>query len=240
MDAPAPGGNSLLNRVIVAIIFIPLIVWLFWTGGYPFFIFLAVITAFGQWELFRMFEQHLRFPHRVVGFTAGMLIILSAFFGYMVYITGIIVISLVCSCIIEIVSGEVHRLETIVLSLFATVYPSCFNVFLVRLSGYRYDEHFSFGRYVLLYVLLVIWIFDTASYFFGKKFGKHPFFPSVSPKKTLEGFFGGVFCVVILGIAAAIFAGKPYFYHVFVLTILTALAGQAGDLAANRGTRVRR
>jgi len=137
----------------------------------------------------------------------------------------------VCSCIIEIVSGEVHRLETIVLSLFATVYPSCFNVFLVRLSGYRYDEHFSFGRYVLLYVLLVIWIFDTASYFFGKKFGKHPFFPSVSPKKTLEGFFGGVFCVVILGIAAAIFAGKPYFYHVFVLTILTALAGQAGDLA---------
>ncbi|MCE5250757.1 phosphatidate cytidylyltransferase [bacterium] len=222
---------SLLKRVLVAIVFVPVLLWLFWTGGYPFFVFLAVITAFGQWELFGMFSHRLRFPHRAVGFIAGMLIVTSASFGYTGYCTGIIVLSLIGVFTIEIVSGKDNKLEAVLLTLFATVYPSCCNVFLMKLSGYRYYEDFTLGRHILLYVLVVIWIFDTASYFSGRQWGKHPFFQGISPKKTAEGFFGGLAGVVLLGIAAAFFVENSYIIHLFVITILAALAGQAGDLS---------
>ena len=59
------------------------------------------------------------------------------------------------------------------------------------------------------------------------------FFQSISPRKTVEGFFGGISGVVILAIAAGIFLGNSYIIHVIALSVLTALAGQAGDLSVS-------
>jgi len=49
----------------------------------------------------------------------------------------------------------------------------------------------------LLFVL--IWSSDSFAYFTGRMFGKHKMAPRISPKKTWEGFAGGVFFTVILG-----------------------------------------
>lgn len=40
---------------------------------------------------------------------------------------------------------------------------------------------------------------DSFAYFAGRMFGKHKMAPTISPKKTWEGFAGGVICTVILG-----------------------------------------
>ena len=60
---------------------------------------------------------------------------------------------------------------------------------------------------------LIVWTTDVGAYIFGKKFGKTPFSPVISPKKTWEGFWGGVsVCVVICsGVMYAQLAGfLPY------------------------------
>lgn len=49
----------------------------------------------------------------------------------------------------------------------------------------------------LLFVL--IWSSDSFAYFAGRLFGKHKMAPKISPKKTWEGFAGGVFFTLILG-----------------------------------------
>ena len=74
-------------------------------------------------------------------------------------------------------------------------------------------------------------MFDTASYFTGRRWGRRPFFPSISPKKTIEGFVGGMAGVIVLSVAAGIMAGEALLPHVVVVSILAALAGQAGDLS---------
>ena len=233
MAKPGTVDRSLIERVVVGLICAPLLVWFFWKGSYPFFVFLVFLTAFGQWELYRMFDDRLRFPHRIVGFTAGLLIITATFIGYSGYISGIISAAFIFSCVIEILTGKEHRAESVILSLFVSVYPALFIAFFLKLSAFPYNLGPVSGQYVLLFVLFVIWIFDTMSYFSGRKWGRHPFFQSISPKKTVEGFFGGMTSVVVLAVAAGIYIDYSYIVHMVVLSVLAALAGQAGDLSVS-------
>lgn len=52
------------------------------------------------------------------------------------------------------------------------------------------------SKYLILTMFIMIWLNDTGAYCTGSLFGKHRLFPRLSPKKSWEGFFGGlVFCV---------------------------------------------
>ncbi|MNY53617.1 Phosphatidate cytidylyltransferase [compost metagenome] len=72
---------------------------------------------------------------------------------------------------------------------------------------------------MLLIVLLPIYLNDTLAYVFGRLFGKTPLIPSVSPKKTREGFIGGM-----IG-AAAVMLGILYFTGAFTKENALAIAG---------------
>ena len=41
---------------------------------------------------------------------------------------------------------------------------------------------------IILFIFILTWTFDTFAYLFGVKFGKHKIMPSISPKKSWEGF----------------------------------------------------
>jgi phosphatidate cytidylyltransferase len=51
--------------------------------------------------------------------------------------------------------------------------------------------------WLLLGVMFVVWLADTAAYFSGRTFGKHKLAPSISPGKTWEGVFGALVFVTI-------------------------------------------
>lgn len=51
----------------------------------------------------------------------------------------------------------------------------------------------------ILAVFIMIWMNDTGAFLFGSTFGKHRLFERVSPKKSWEGFWGGLFCSVATG-----------------------------------------
>ena len=54
---------------------------------------------------------------------------------------------------------------------------------------------------LILWLLSVVWVADTAAYFCGKKFGKRKLVPDISPGKTLEGVYGAFFAVSVYAIA---------------------------------------
>lgn len=51
----------------------------------------------------------------------------------------------------------------------------------------------------ILAMFILIWINDTGAYLFGSIFGRHRLFERISPKKSWEGFWGGLACSVALG-----------------------------------------
>lgn len=105
---------------------------------------------------------------------------------------------------------------------------------LIPLLSLSYITHFSNWRALLLALLLLNFSVDTFAYFVGRKFGKHKLWEAVSPKKTIEGAFGGVFCsVAITCLYWNQFVEKIDTITVIVFTII-ACCSQVGDLAQSK------
>jgi len=75
------------------------------------------------------------------------------------------------------------------------------------------------GPGVLLGVMAVVWIADTAAYFAGRQFGRHKLAPTISPGKTWEGVAGAFAALALYAAAVSGLAGWP------LLSLLLMVAG---------------
>jgi len=94
----------------------------------------------------------------------------------------------------------------------------------------RFD--FESGLEWTLLTLLIIWGGDTFALVVGKKIGKRPFAPILSPKKTKEGALAGLLAGIAIALALRhfFFTGLPLL-HVISASVLLGVLGQLGDLA---------
>ena len=105
-----------------------------------------------------------------------------------------------------------------------------------------YLLHLEQGGAAVVVLVLVVAAADIGAYFTGRAFGRHALSPSVSPSKTWEGFWGGVFCAGLLG--AGLWALLPgRFDHLSLAAALcvalaTAFASVLGDLTVSMVKRV--
>lgn len=94
---------------------------------------------------------------------------------------------------------------------------------------------------IVLYLLIVVMITDTAAYFFGIRFGKHKIAPKVSPKKSVEGSVAGFLFGMIFGTLFGYFMnvfGSDYpLYAYIIISGLLSVIGQIGDLVASKFKR---
>ena len=107
--------------------------------------------------------------------------------------------------------------------------------FIIQLFGMtdtNYPE-MPFNPSIILLMFVLTWTFDSFAYLVGKKFGKNKILPSISPKKSWEGFFGGyLFCVLASSLSFFLF--KEYFNHISTLsytliTIILPFSATTGD-----------
>ena len=69
--------RNLPTRVLVAVVAIPLIVWVTMVGGYPFFAFVALVSALSLYEFYMLAEKKGAFPLKTIGIIAGFIVNLS-------------------------------------------------------------------------------------------------------------------------------------------------------------------
>ncbi len=96
----------------------------------------------------------------------------------------------------------------------------------------------EYGSFYVLLALTIAWMSDTGAYFCGNFFGKKKLCPEISPKKTIEGFIGGIIvcliCVVLISVTFNnyIFPEKQQinYFLVLVLGFVGSLLSSLGDL----------
>ncbi len=90
---------------------------------------------------------------------------------------------------------------------------------------------------VILTLIILIWVNDSFAFFVGKNFGKRKLFESVSPKKTIEGFFGGVLFSLIAAFILSYFCDFLSLTNLIVISLIASILGTAGDLVESKFKR---
>jgi len=85
------------------------------------------------------------------------------------------------------------------------------------------------GPGVLLGVMAIVWIADTAAYFSGRQFGRHKLAPAISPGKTWEGVAGALAALALYAAALGAMIGKPLLSLFLMLSALLYVS-VLGDL----------
>ena len=105
--------------------------------------------------------------------------------------------------------------------------------FLIKLPFIENNYHYN----IIICIILMIWINDSFAFIVGKNFGKHKLFESVSPKKTIEGFIGGLAFTMLAGFLIGKYSNSFPILNWIIIAVIVAVFGSLGDLVESKFKR---
>jgi len=91
---------------------------------------------------------------------------------------------------------------------------------------------------ILISIFILIWTNDTFAYIVGKSIGKHKLFERISPKKTIEGFVGGMLFAVLAGYLISLYYIEGATMIWIVIALIVGVFGTTGDLIESKFKRL--
>ena len=128
-----------------------------------------------------------------------------------------------------------QALPSSAIAIMATLYVGMLGGSLIRLRG---DFSPKIGPKLVFFLLLVVWLGDAGAYYVGRQFGKRKLSPRISPKKTVEGLFGGIATSIIAAVVIhfTFFPELPL-THAVIAGVILSVSGVIGDLAESMWKR---
>ena len=227
--ASSSGPSNLRMRVLTAIAGIGLLVSAICFSEWGYFIVFGGISLLCQLEFYRLLRQDGNQPATGWGIAVGAGLFLFSFY-YAIQgdapLLALLIVPSTAIYIAKLYRKEAKPFVNIALTFLGIVYTSLpFALF--NLAVYR-DGQYSWQ--IALGVLLLLWASDTGAYFAGRSLGKRKLFERVSPKKTWEGFAGGLLASAgTAGILAHYSKDLPPALWTLLMLIIV-IAGTYGDL----------
>jgi len=229
--------KNLAQRVAVAVVFIPLILYVIYAGNVLFLLLIEIIIVAGALELYNLASRKNAKPNRWLGVAGSAAIAPMIYFdgteGLWILVTALVVALVVVELFRAPESGS-GPLINVAVTLFGVLYVAGLLSFLLAIrelpksTGHEYAHA---GTWVLM-IFLTIWICDTAAYFVGMALGKRPLFERVSPRKTIAGAVGGIiFAILAAAGCHLLFVQGLRLIDSLVIGLLAGTVGQVSDLA---------
>ena len=247
-SAPAREKRGLSNftqRVLFALVAIPVVLGAVWYGDWALASVLAVASALAAWEFFRIAQALGTRPMARLGILIAALLPLAIHARYLGLpvdalvspTAGAIVVLVLFAAAIFVRGVQRRPLEAAALTLFGIAYTGAMLAFAYVLRYHQYAIGRTAGFAVLALTLVLVWISDTAAYAVGRAIGKRKLIPSVSPGKTIAGAVGALIICAIASWALVRFVLVPRAQlglrplHAALFGIAISVATQLGDLA---------
>jgi phosphatidate cytidylyltransferase len=166
-------------------------------GGVFYWVLITIFLVGGAWEFVRLYRAVQFEPHEIVT-VGGVLVIATARFFFADAAIPLLVVLILLAMTVHLISFERGR-DQAALDFGVTVAGI---VYIGWLGSYLIDLRSHFGQlggWWLMIVLPIVWAGDTGAYSIGAVYGKHKMTPRLSPKKSWEGYFAGVFTSVLIG-----------------------------------------
>jgi phosphatidate cytidylyltransferase len=208
----------LRERLAIALLLLPLVLWVIASGGWIFLIAIALALGLAAAEFGFIFQRHGRrpaVPLMVCG--AVLLALFRHLFGFQhapALLSALVLSSMVWH-LVDYERGAQTSGTDFAITLGGLFYVGWIGSYLVSL------RQLPAGEWWLLLALPAVWLADSAAYFVGRAIGRHRLAPRLSPKKSWEGYLAGV----IFGAAGS--AGLALLWRVG--------AGPQSPLSAGRG-----
>jgi phosphatidate cytidylyltransferase len=231
--------SSLTRRLISVAILIPLIVAAGWWAWATVLV-VALCVALGISELFAIMRQGGLTPRLGPGLAVGLALTAAAALRPLTSLdlTGLaLALSVSLTLAYELLPRDRSAsLQSWALTLTGAIYIGWLLSSFILLrqldtplrGGLLAPLGIPPGAAWLFLVLAITWIQDSAAFFVGRAFGRHPMAPLLSPKKTWEGFAGGMLASVLTALIAVLLLGLPISY--LGAGLIGAVAGVAGPL----------
>ncbi len=220
--------SNFWQRTITGILFVATLVTCILWNEYSFFALFFVITALALHEFYTLVKQQAD-VNPFVGAAGGLLLFTASFLQakgfvffdtYLIY--GLFIAGLLIAELWRKKENPINNWAYYLLGQVIVALPFSLLSFLVFQGIYF--------PYFLLLLFVLIWANDTGAYCIGMLFGRHRLFERISPKKSWEGFFGGLALAVIVAVLVC-----TRFFHWPIgvsvgFALLVVIFGTLGDL----------
>jgi phosphatidate cytidylyltransferase len=222
----------LAERTASAVVIFALCLGLVLSGGWIYAIGLAGILSIAAWEFATIAQKGGYAPAKIIFTACTFLYALSCQFDNFRVSLSVFSLSVLVNIIYHIVTYKDHRQTAALdlsISLAGMAFIAFMGGFLVRL------RYLPDGLFWVILCILPAGISDVGAYFIGNAFGKHKIIPQLSPNKSWEGYFGGVFTAIVIGYGAGVVLSlyNPLFTGIkgLLIGLIAGMVCPLGDFA---------
>ena len=223
--------SNLQQRCLTGSIFIVILAVCILAGHIPFICLFSVITAMMLYEFYKLANENQStsigtYFHSAAG---ALFFVISS--GRLTFIDKRMMLTIGSAYLIYLFTSELFRkadnpVKNWAYILLGQIYITL-PFILLGLLGSSYDDY---NPDLILGLFILIWLNDSGAYVVGSTLGRHKLFPRVSPKKTWEGFIGGVVVAMIGGYVLSLFMTELNIWQWIAFGGTASIFATLGDL----------
>ncbi|MDH3943249.1 MAG: phosphatidate cytidylyltransferase [Anaerolineae bacterium] len=179
----------LRQRVMVAVILLPIGIAAIMAGGWWFTSLIGLLLGIAAYEYVRLFQAG---GYQPAGFlvVGGVLALVAArelsAFRAQVWLLPLLVLAAMAAHLWKYERGRDESGTDLGITIAGIAYIGLLGAFFISLRA------LPEGEWWILTVLPAVWLADSGAYFIGSAFGRHKMTPRLSPNKSWQGYFGGI------------------------------------------------